>query len=293
MCEFISAKPFITFESFKTRPFKVEDPNKIILSGNDSTSSFVEILKTPKISVVMQSFLEDYPFARTDPERKFIRAVYSIISQTYKNWELIIISDGCDITQKLYEEYFSNYENIIFKKIDKPTGTEMYASGENSTNFRGTPRRAGVELASGDWICYLDGDDIFRENAISLISEEVKNADSLGLKYLLNKTRIEHSSFSYPSNIACEVGRSFCINGIPSRWKEISLKGSSIIKSTSSLIHKKGFPSHEWGDTDGSAGSEDNIYIDKILSHKDSAKHIRLISLPYYVRCHMKKGWDH
>ena len=72
---------------------------------------------SPKLSIIMQSFLKDYPGARSDPERKFIRAVYSVISQTNQNWELVIVSDGCSITEKLYNDYFREYDNILFEKV--------------------------------------------------------------------------------------------------------------------------------------------------------------------------------
>ena len=48
-----------------------------------------------KISIIMQSYLGDYPNARANPEEGFIRAVYSVINQTVSNWELIIVADGC------------------------------------------------------------------------------------------------------------------------------------------------------------------------------------------------------
>jgi len=45
-----------------------------------------------------------------------MKAVKSFIKQTYDDKELIIISDGCNITNKLYDENFSNIaltRNII------------------------------------------------------------------------------------------------------------------------------------------------------------------------------------
>ena len=54
----------------------------------------------------MQSYLGDYPGSRTEPERKFVRAVNSFLNQTNKNSELIIVSDNCKITEKLYKENF-------------------------------------------------------------------------------------------------------------------------------------------------------------------------------------------
>ena len=73
----------------------------------------------------MQSYLKDYPGARSNPEEKFIRAVNSVINQSSPNWELVIISDGCEITKALYEEHFEQEERIIFDMIDDHAGSTM------------------------------------------------------------------------------------------------------------------------------------------------------------------------
>ena len=64
-----------------------------------------EILKAaakPKISIIMQSFLGNYPGSRKDPDFKFMRAVKSFQTQLYKNCELIIVSDDCIQSLCLY-----------------------------------------------------------------------------------------------------------------------------------------------------------------------------------------------
>ena len=67
-----------------------------------------------KISVVMISYLGEYPGARSNPIDKFKRAVDSYIGQTYNDKELIIISDGCDTTKEIYQSYYSNHKDIKF-----------------------------------------------------------------------------------------------------------------------------------------------------------------------------------
>jgi len=292
-CKEASSVPYVSFPPAETRPFEVNDPECLILTENKTLKSFSEIHKAlPKISIIMQSFLGDYPYARSEPERKFIRAVYSVIGQTNPNWELVIVADGCSITERLYNEHFKCYENILFEKIDKPDESKMYSKKDGNSIFRGTPRRRGVEMATGDWLCYLDSDDIFTRDAVDKITNIVIAKENVGKKYMFNQNRIE--DYSFAKNRLFDEGEEFAINGLPSRWKEVSLKNKNgVIKSTSTLIHKKGYPEHSWGDSSESGISEDNVFINKIIKEKDNLMFCSIVNSGYYVRCHLKKGWDH
>lgn len=110
-----------------------------------------------KISVVMASYLGEYPGCASNREYKFKRAVDSFLNQTYDNKELIIVSDGCDITENIYNELYKDNENITLSKIEK------------DVTFGGNTRNKGIELSSGDYICYLDSDDFFSENHLKKI----------------------------------------------------------------------------------------------------------------------------
>ena len=50
----------------------------------------IEAAAKPKISIIMQSYLGNYPGSRKDSHSKFLRAVQSFQNQLYKNCELII-----------------------------------------------------------------------------------------------------------------------------------------------------------------------------------------------------------
>lgn len=114
-----------------------------------------------KISVIMPVFLGDYDGCADNREEKFKSAVISFTRQSYKNCELIIISDGCDGAEKIYNGALV-YDNIIFKKIDK------------QLLFSGNVRAEGLKLATGDIICYLDSDDMFGVNHLKSIATEFK-----------------------------------------------------------------------------------------------------------------------
>ena len=82
------------------------------------------------------------------------RAIDSILAQTYKNWELIIINDGStDGTSKVMNEYalkdkrIKTFENDGNKKI-------VYS------------RNRGLSEAKGKYIAWVDDDDIAEPNKL-------------------------------------------------------------------------------------------------------------------------------
>ena len=97
----------------------------------------------PKISVVMSSY------NRKDYVKE---AIESILNQTYKDFEFIIIDDcSTDGTRDIIEKYAQNDKRIIFIKNDK--------NMDYNFNFR-----KGFEIAKGKYIARMDDDDISLPN---------------------------------------------------------------------------------------------------------------------------------
>jgi len=110
-----------------------------------------------KVSVIMASYLLPYPGSASNRDQKFVRAVNSFKKQTYQNKELIIVSDGCQLTVDLYNRFFSNDSNIKLIQIPK----QLLYSGEM--------RNVAFNLVDGDIISYLDSDDIIGPNHLQII----------------------------------------------------------------------------------------------------------------------------
>ena len=80
----------------------------------------------------------------------FIEAVESVLSQSYSNWEAIIINDGSTLQNKnLLEEYIDkiNDKRISIIHLDKNHGPSF-------------ARNKGIETSKGGIITLLDSDDI-------------------------------------------------------------------------------------------------------------------------------------
>lgn len=82
--------------------------------------------------------------------------IESVMSQTYDNWECIIVDDNStDSTKELVNEYGKNDSRFLF--TTKPDGI---AKGASSS------RNIGLQLSKGEYIQFLDSDDILASNKI-------------------------------------------------------------------------------------------------------------------------------
>jgi len=80
---------------------------------------------------------------------KLKRAIDSILNQTYKDFELIIIDDGSTDDTK---EYLSKKEGIRY----------LYQENQGVSAARNT----GIGIAKGEWLAFLDSDDEWLENKL-------------------------------------------------------------------------------------------------------------------------------
>lgn len=85
----------------------------------------------------------------------------SIVFQTYKNFELILVNDGStDHSAEICDRYAVQYPFIhVFHKANK---------GQLHT------REYAISKASGEWMIFVDADDILEKNAMEIIYRKIK-----------------------------------------------------------------------------------------------------------------------
>lgn len=85
-------------------------------------------------------------------EKQLAGCLDSIIAQSYKDWECILVNDGSpDNSGKICDDYAKKDNRFIV--IHKENGGVTSA------------RRVGLETSSGDWITFVDSDDYVPERA--------------------------------------------------------------------------------------------------------------------------------
>lgn len=95
-------------------------------------------------------------------EKYLIRCIESIIHQTYKEIEIILIDDGStDKSFEICRKYSDTFDNI--KAIHIENHGVAFA------------RNCGIDLSIGDYIQFVDSDDYIEPNMIQKLLEEQEN----------------------------------------------------------------------------------------------------------------------
>jgi glycosyltransferase involved in cell wall biosynthesis len=111
----------------------------------------------------MPSRLVPYPNSCQHPEQKLARAIDSVINQSFADFELIVVADGCLRTKDI----FNNYKDKRIKLIEIKHGAL----------FDNRPRNTGIDNASGEYILYCDADDYLGSEHLNIINKQLKNQE--------------------------------------------------------------------------------------------------------------------
>lgn len=109
-------------------------------------------------------------------EKYLHRCIGSILTQTCNDWELLLIDDGSpDKSGEICDEYAKNDERI--KVIHKKNG------GVSSA------RNAGLDVARGQWVVFVDSDDWCEENYLCdfLNTKNILHEDCVVLQGRINE----------------------------------------------------------------------------------------------------------
>lgn len=96
------------------------------------------------------------------------KAMDSVINQTFKDYELILVDNGAtDNSYKIISDYIDKHPDYDIKCIRL----------EQNQGISGG-RNAGIQSAKGEYISLLDADDIWMSNKLEKTAEAIKNNPS-------------------------------------------------------------------------------------------------------------------
>ena len=113
----------------------------------------------PMISVVIPMF---------NVEKYIEQSIQSVLGQTYHNFELILVDDGCsDNTLKLVEQFEDHRIRLIQQKNRGLSGA----------------RNTGIDASRGFYIALLDADDFWNPEKLAKHLHHLNNNPGVGVSY--------------------------------------------------------------------------------------------------------------
>lgn len=159
----------------------------------------------PKVSIIIPAY----------NQREYLaEAIQSVCDQTYRNWELVVVDDGStDATA----EVVANFSDARIHYI--------YQENKGSPGARNT----GIRNSRGDYLAFLDADDIYRSDKLGAQVNHLEQSPLIGLSYA-SRIEVDHLGNPYwllsaPAKVALEdliLGFPFTINDLVVRrsWVE-------------------------------------------------------------------------
>ncbi len=118
-------------------------------------------------------------------------AIESVLIQTHKNIEIILVDDGSNDNYQNLKVKYKNNKKIVFYKLNKNKGASA-------------ARNVGIEKSKGDYIAFLDSDDLFLPTKIT---------EQLAVM-VASKINFSHTSYIRKSGKNKETIDTTWINGI-------------------------------------------------------------------------------
>lgn len=89
-------------------------------------------------------------------EKYVAKSIESVLNQTFKDWELIVINDGSSDSSERIIKIYSDMDDRI----------RVYSQANHGLLYT---RRKGIELAEGEYIVFLDSDDFLEDTCLENI----------------------------------------------------------------------------------------------------------------------------
>ncbi|MHC4476815.1 MAG: glycosyltransferase family 2 protein [Planctomycetota bacterium] len=126
-------------------------------------------MDTPLVSVIV-IFLNAERFLR--------EALESVFAQTYKNWELLLIDDG---------SIDAGTQIARTLAAQNPGRVKYLKHPDHKNRGKGASRNLGIQHARGEWITFLDADDVWLPNKLEEQVAILSSEPEAGMVYGLDQ----------------------------------------------------------------------------------------------------------
>jgi glycosyltransferase involved in cell wall biosynthesis len=195
-----------------------------------------------RFSIVIPSYLGPYAGAARQREEKLPRAIQSCLNQTFTDFEVHVVCDGCDKSFEIASKFTD--PRIHVWKI------------HHRKLWSGYPRNKGIDEAKGEYIIYLDIDDVYGQNHLEIVDSGLDGMDWVWY----NDIRYKPTHDGWFEN-DCDIN-------------VLSRHG------TSNICHKTSLRMR-W-EEDGKY-AHDYVFVQKLLTNPNYKK----IATPEYYVCHV------
>lgn len=125
---------------------------RLIVAKSAMTYMYIRTFNKPEVSLIIPAY---------NAENYIVRSIDTVLAQSFLDLEIIIVDDGStDTTPDIIDWYAGKYSNIM--AIHQKNG--------------GTPaaRNAGINYANGEYIGFMDNDDMIRPDMITRLYNAIR-----------------------------------------------------------------------------------------------------------------------
>lgn len=142
-------------------------------------------MKEPLVSIIMPVY---------NCQKYLSEAIESVLGQTYSNWELLIIDDGST----------DNTSIIVDNFAETNTRIKVYHRENKGVS---QARNFGLEISKGEFITFIDGDDIYVEDCLKQrvsLFQRYPDADIVISRYAEFKSELKEKVI-YAENVNVSI----------------------------------------------------------------------------------------
>ncbi|NMH25329.1 glycosyltransferase family 2 protein [Flavobacterium solisilvae] len=121
-------------------------------------------MNTPLVSIIIPTYNRAHLIGET---------LNSVLAQTYTHWECIIVDDGST----------DNTDEVVGEYVKKDSRFQYHKRDFNKRKGASSCRNIGLELANGEYIQFLDSDDLMDDNKIEVQIDKLIRIEGLCIAF--------------------------------------------------------------------------------------------------------------